>query len=316
MNGNGSFPGLRELARLLGGEAFGNNILAPGPGHSRRDRSLSITLDPSRPYGIRVNTFSQDDKAACWRHVCDKLGLTVSSSSENRAPAGGASRRREDCRGAATDDAERTARAQAIWAESRPPAGAPVQTYLERRGLALPDGAEEAIRFHPACPFGPGKCTPAMVALVRDVVTDAPKAIHRTALTLDGDKAEVDGKDRLALGPIAGGAVKITPDEDVTLALGIGEGIETTLSLRELPEFGASPVWALLSASGVERFPVPAGIECLWIAVDRDEAGEKAARACAERWRAAGQEVFMVRPKVERADLNDTVKGRRRHGSR
>jgi hypothetical protein len=103
----------------------------------------------------------------------------------------------------------------------------------------------------------------------------------------------------------------------VTLCLGIGEGIESTLSLRELPEFGASPVWALLSAGGVAAFPVLSGIECLWIAVDRDPAGERAAHACAERWRAAGREVFLVKPKAERADLNDiAMKKGRRHDAR
>jgi hypothetical protein len=144
------------------------------------------------------------------------------------------------------------------------------------------------------------------------------RAVHRTALSLNGHKVRIDGKDRLALGPIAGGAVKLTPDEDVTLALGIGEGIETTLSLRELPEFGpTTPVWALLSAGGLAAFPVLSGIETLWIAVDRDPAGEKAARACADRWQAAGREVFLVKPKAERADLNDVTNRKgRRHAAR
>jgi hypothetical protein len=37
---------VRELARILGGEAHGRHVYCPGPGHSRRDRSLSIPLDP------------------------------------------------------------------------------------------------------------------------------------------------------------------------------------------------------------------------------------------------------------------------------
>jgi hypothetical protein len=146
-----------------------------------------------------------------------------------------------------------------------------------------------------------------MVALVRDVVTDEPKAIHRTALTQDGYKATVNGHSRLSLGPVAGGAIKLTPDEDVTLCLGVGEGIESSLSLRATPEFGPSPVWSLLSAGGVENFPVLSGIECLWIAVDHDPAGLKAARACAARWQAAGREVFCITPSAPRADLNDLI---------
>lgn len=34
---------LRTLAHALGGEVWGRQIFAPGPGHSRRDRSLSIS---------------------------------------------------------------------------------------------------------------------------------------------------------------------------------------------------------------------------------------------------------------------------------
>jgi hypothetical protein len=180
---------------------------------------------------------------------------------------------------------------------------------MARRGLVLPDeAAGTAVRFHPSCPFA-GKRLPAMVALVREVVTDTPKAIHRTALTTDGHKVKVDGKDRLALGPIAGGAVKLTPDADVTLALGIGEGIESTLSLRLAAEFGNSPVWSVISAGGIEHFPVLAGIETLWIAVDHDEAGIKAALACASRWQASGRECFRVTPSAPREDLNDLLTG-------
>jgi hypothetical protein len=147
-----------------------------------------------------------------------------------------------------------------------------------------------------------------MVALVRDVRTNRPLGIHRTAITHDGRNVEVNGKKRLALGPVKGGAIKLTPDEDVTTCLGIGEGIETTLSLRNLPEFGPSPVWSLLSAGGIEAFPILAGIETLWIAVDYDPAGRRAAMVCADRWRAAGREVFLVNPTAAGADLNDVVR--------
>ena len=47
-----------------------------------------------------------------------------------------------------------------------------------------------------------------MVALVRDIRSNEPVAIHRTALDLEGRKIEVDGKDRMALGPTKGGVCK------------------------------------------------------------------------------------------------------------
>jgi putative DNA primase/helicase len=48
--------------------------------------------------------------------------------------------------------------------------------------------------LHRLCPFG-SKKVPVMVALVRDILTDAPQAVHRTALSLDGHKVMIDGKD-------------------------------------------------------------------------------------------------------------------------
>ncbi len=113
--------------------------------------------------------------------------------------------------------------------------------------------------------------------------------------------------DRLSLGPTGGGAVKLTDDADVTTCLGLGEGLESTMSMQHIPEFGVSPIWALLSAGQVEKFPVLPGIECLWIAVDCDANGhgQSAAQTCSDRWIAAGQEVFRVVPRTIGADLND-----------
>ncbi len=197
-----------------------------------------------------------------------------------------------------------------IWHEARDPPGTVVETYLAKRGLVLPAGAAgDAIRFHPSCPFG-GQNVAAMVALVRNVITDQPRAIHRTALDASGNKIKAGARaaDRMALGPIGGGAVKLTPE--VTAALGVGEGIETTLSLRTIPEFGLSPIWSLLAANNLKEFPVLSGIECLWIAVDNDAAGIAAAKAATSRWRAAGREVFCVQPVADGDDLNDIVKER------
>ncbi len=150
--------------------------------------------------------------------------------------------------------------AETLWKEAISPAGTPVMVYLDRRGVMLPDGvAGEAIRFHPACKFGLRR-VPCMIGLVRSIRTNEPQAIHRTALDLAGNKVLIDGLDRMTLGPVGGGAVKLSADEDVTTCLGIGEGIESVLSLRLTAEFGMSPVWALISAGGLEVFPVLAGL--------------------------------------------------------
>jgi putative DNA primase/helicase len=310
---------LSQIARALGGDVVGrNSILAPGPGHSPRDRSLSILIDPAAPDGFVVHSQAGDPDLLCKDYVRKSLGHSDwAPSSKNGTPVTRSAIAPVPLQ--SDEDRERETRARAIWAEARDPYGTPVEVYLTRskseggREVDLPpESAGDAIRYHPSCPFA-GSRTPAMVCLVRDIYTNEPRAIHRTALSLDGFKANVGGHERLSLGPIGGGAIKLTPDEDVTTCLGVGEGIESTLSLRLAPEFGLSPVWCLLSAGGVANLPVLPGVECLWIAVDHDPAGLKAAASCSDRWRAAGREVFLVRPTTERSDLNDIVKGGRRH---
>ena len=88
-----------------------------------------------------------------------------------------------------------------------------------------------------------------MLALVRDIKTDSPVAIHRTALTKDGHKI-----DRMSLGPVGGGAIEISPDFEVHSGLMIGEGIETVLSASKL--FQYKPVWSVIDAGNLQRFPV------------------------------------------------------------
>lgn len=294
---------LRSMARALGGEISGRSVLCPGPGHSARDRSLSVMISASAPDGFLVWSHAGDDPLAAKDYVRQRLALPLKFEPKAH---------REVFSKIGENLSDRTARALAIWNEAHTPIGSPVERYLARRGLGLPDDPHEVIRFHPSCPFA-GSRTGAMIALVRDVVTNTPVAIHRTALNLDGNKIEVNGRDRMALGPIGGGAVKLSADETVTLALGIGEGIETTLSLKGLPEFGDTPHWALLNAGGLAGFPVLPGIESLWIAADHDPAGLKAAHACAARWRASGAETFIVQPNHAGRDLNDVIQ-EARHG--
>ena len=242
-------------------------MLAPGPNHSRKDRSLAVLLSAAAPGGLLIHSFAGDPWRASWDHVAARLGicpcrpLQASPIELQKQFAANAAYR-----------TERTADAVTLFYEARGPYGSPVEAYLRSRNVALPDtGAGEWVRFHPNCPFARQR-SPAMVCLVRDMMTDEPKGIHRTALDHEGRAIEINGNKRLSFGPIAGGAIKITLDEDVTTCLGIGEGLETTLSLQFVPEFGHSPIWSLLSANGLASFPVLSGIECLWIAADHDAA--------------------------------------------
>src|SRR5262249_34216044 len=69
------FPSLQQIAKALGGEVSGNQVIAPGPGHSAGDRSLSIKIDPNHPDGFVVNSFAKDDPIKCKDYIREKAGL-------------------------------------------------------------------------------------------------------------------------------------------------------------------------------------------------------------------------------------------------
>jgi CHC2 zinc finger/Toprim domain len=197
-------------------------------------------------------------------------------------------------------------RALALWWAAKPIVETLAETYLHSRGLEYIDLEGDVLRFHPHCPFG-GVSHPCMIALFRTITGgNKPVAIHRTALRSDGTKI-----DRRTLGPVGSAAIKLTPDEDVTTGLCIGEGIETTLAgvARDF-----RPVWALGSAAGIAKFPALSGIETLTILVDHDrpdrngrQAGHVAARECGDRWKAADREVFYILPDEPGVDMADLV---------
>jgi hypothetical protein len=66
---------LKELANALGGEVSGDQVIAPGPGHSPKDRSLSVKLDDKSPEGFVVFSFAGDDEIECRDYVREKARL-------------------------------------------------------------------------------------------------------------------------------------------------------------------------------------------------------------------------------------------------
>jgi hypothetical protein len=222
-------------------------------------------------------------------------------------------RRDEAKRHAETEKQERTRRALELWNEGQPCRGSPVEDYLYyTRGIGdwldtFPY-LDKVFKYHPNCPFGDERL-PCMLALIREIKTNAPVAIHRTALTA-GERPE--RIDRKSLGPTAGGAIKISPDHEVHSGLLIGEGIETVLSASKELQF--KPVWSLIDKGNLAKFPVLSGIECVTIAVDNDPGGDgqKAAAECVKRLTQGGIEVITVQPTLAK-DFNDVIL-ERKHG--
>jgi putative DNA primase/helicase len=180
------------------------------------------------------------------------------------------------------DDAEVRARAALrLWDESKSLTNTLGEVYLvEHRGLNIHAlDLDHAVRWHLGIR--------AVIGLMTDGFTGKPTGVHRTFLDANGAKNE-----RKMLG--RQGIVRLSPDDEVTMGLGITEGIEDGLAVL-LSRW--APVWAATSAGALARFPILAGIEELTIFADADEAGLTKAEACAARWRAAGRRVRIVPPR-------------------
>ena len=85
------------------------------------------------------------------------------------------------------DRQQRTASALQLWNDRAPFRGSPAETYLrDSRGIGEEwleaFDLDESLGFLRSCPFGSDRL-PCMLALIRNIETDEPQAIHRTALT-------------------------------------------------------------------------------------------------------------------------------------
>jgi AAA domain len=78
---------LQQIARALGGEVVGVQVIAPGPGHSPGDRSLSVKLSASAPDGFVVHSFAGDDPLVCRDYVRKRSGLPPFKPNGKTKPA-------------------------------------------------------------------------------------------------------------------------------------------------------------------------------------------------------------------------------------
>jgi putative DNA primase/helicase len=197
--------------------------------------------------------------------------------------------------------------------------GTPAANYLDQRCCIVPPGD---LRWHPdLLDRISGYRGPALVGLVTDALTCEPINLHRTWLQPDGSgKASIDNPRRLLKGHRSRGVIRLWPDQEVTLGLVVGEGVETCLAaaLESL-----TPVWATISAGNLAAFPVLPGIEALTILADHDKpnlkTGKRAGRAAAleliRRYTEAGfdpkRDIKVIYPPIEGEDVNDLVRKHR-----
>lgn len=191
-----------------------------------------------------------------------------------------------------------------ILAGTRPITGTIAADYLATRALHNLDDCD-ALRFHPHLSYrlssdddaDTRKHWPALVARVTDNVGTLT-GIHRSWLDPASCAKSPIADPRRSLGAIAGHAVRFGKACSVMI---VGEGIETMLSLRQiLPNM---PMAAATSSTHLGAFIPPSDLHRLYIALDRDEAGETAASRLRDRAQNIGIEAFILTPQL--GDFND-----------
>lgn len=204
-------------------------------------------------------------------------------------------------------EADYKPRLRELWRKStRVEVGDPVKSYLVNRigwfdvpkdlrtVRELEHRSDEGVSVHPA-----------MLALVRDAHGD-PVSLHRTYLTPDGHKANVDPV-RMNMGKMPDGcAVRLAEYKTV---LGVAEGIETALSAGQ---YFNLPVWACINAGRLEAWVPPEGVREVIVFGDNDAncVGQAAAYALAERLNRTITAQVLI-PKQIDWDWNDVWQERR-----
>jgi putative DNA primase/helicase len=144
---------------------------------------------------------------------------------------------------------------------------------------------------------------PAMVAKIL-APDGSPTNLHRTYLTLEGQKASVAPVRKTMWGTIAkGSAIRLFDPGPV---LGIGEGIETSLAASELFRV---PVWAAINSTLLAGWQPPEGTHQVIIFADNDPkfGGLAAAASLAHRLACQGLGVEIKMPPKVGWDWNDVL---------
>ena len=195
------------------------------------------------------------------------------------------------------DEFDSRDRARRLWAKRQPIQGSIAETYLrKRRGYDGPIPA--TLGFLPAL----GEFAPAMIAAFGNAVEIEPGALliedqavtglHLTRLRADGlSKANCEAS-KITVGRGNTSPIVLAPPNDLQ-SLAIAEGIEDALSIHAATGIGA---WAAGTANRLPAMAhhVPDYIDCVTIAVDDDDVGEKYATELAEGLTTRGIEVLMA----------------------
>lgn len=266
----------REIIKQLGGDWHSGYGLAPGPGHSPKDRSMRIE-DRDDGAGIAVSSYASDDWQTCRQYLHQRGLVEDDRTRRDITPAEREQFRRRADKAKQKRDKDRAAKiayARKLWFSSVPAPDTPAEAYLRQRGISVP--VPDCIRFAPEIKHSPTKTFhPALIAGVQNQ-SERITAVQRIYLDSGGGKADLDENKR-SVGDVGGGAVRLYEPGAV---LALAESVEDGLALHELT---GQPVWAVPGSSHFWNFEPPACVKTLILAPDPDKAGDGAAQKAAER---------------------------------
>ena len=184
------------------------------------------------------------------------------------------------------DKAHKGDEARKIWAEAMPIAGTPAEAYLRRRNIDI--GLPDCLRF--ARLRFAGEVRPMLIAAVAGA-DDRVQAVHRIILNDDGTKADLEGgKVKFSLGPVMGGAIRLTSSANHML---VCAGIEEGLILQQ--QLGRA-VWAATGDVALSAMHLPPGVQDVTVAHDNDPSGHTTAAKLSHRYAEEGRSVKMLAP--------------------
>lgn len=294
---------LREIAERAQGEVRGDQALIPGPGHSPRDRSLSLKLGDRGQ--VLWHSFAGDEWSSVGPYLAS-LGVVQGRGKEDEEEDAERAKRRE---AKEMELGKKRAIARALWEAAEPVQGSLAETYLKTRGIeSVPEGAH--LRFHPKAPFTPympdHRRWPTMIGAITAPDGEMIGA-HLTFLKRDGSgKAPIDPS-RKVIGSQKGGAIRLGKTQGTLV---VAEGVETALSAAA--RCGVSAV-AAISAGNLACFEPEAGVDGVLIAFDRDPhgVGERDARKLMSRLTRQGIQAMLLEPPAGFSDWNEADQERR-----
>jgi hypothetical protein len=290
---NSKLLDLRTLARALGGEIVGGQVLCPGPGHSARDRSLAVRPFARSPFGFIAYSHAGDQWPVARDYVLKKLGWP--SCGPTDAPRR-YQRPPQPHYGVKDHERRQHEKAAWLWSRRQPIIGTPAELYLRAaRGHSGPISRTLAFllrakpEHHPAMIAAFAVCDEPEPGVVGEPLN--VNSVHLTLLKPDGSgKADTD-PNKLIIGRPLARAIAVAPPNDL-LGLAITEGIEDALTAYEATGLGA---WAAGAAGFMPALvrAIPEWIETVTIYAHADNSGREGACRLAVALSRRGVEVFV-----------------------